>query len=176
MSYTLVPYMIDLAKLRATIGSKDAGLIKSIAKKDPKIFAADNYEPVTVGQACEHLVMGGKLVKKAGHQYGYALAKLAEHVGKRLSIDMWSGVGWAAMEDSGVARIMESGPPVKLPKINDFPVIGFLDSGRVTDMVEKMGDEGLTNENDELEELLKEFEAWLRKTAKAKKDLLLFYY
>jgi hypothetical protein len=127
MSYSLVPYMIDLAKLRAAIGSKDAKLIESIRKKNPEKFDSDEYDDLTLGQALTQLVMGEKLGKKATHRYGYALEKLAEHLGKRLPLDFWSGVRWAAMVDSGVAPIMRGGPPVELPKIPDFPGIGFFE-------------------------------------------------
>lgn len=175
MSYCLEPYMIDLSKLRAAIGSKDTKLIEAIRKKAPERFDSDEYE-LTLGQALTQLVMGDKLGKKAPHQYGYALEKLAKHLGKWLPPDVWGGVRWAAMEDSGVARIMEGGSPVRLPRILDFPVIGFLERDQIASMVKKMGNEGLTHENKELEELLKEFETWLRKAAKAKLDLLFFYY
>jgi hypothetical protein len=175
MSYSLVPYIVDLAKLRAAIGSKDAKLIETIRKKDPEKFDSGK-DGLTLGEALSQLVMGEKLGKKAAHQYGYALETLAKHLGKPLPLDLWCGVRWEAMEDSGVARIMESGSPVKLPKIPDFPGIGFLERNKIADMVRKMGDEGLTNEDEELEELLREFEAWVRAAAKAKQDLLLFYY
>ena len=176
MSYSLVPYLVDLPKLRSAVGSKDAALIAAVRRKSPQRFDADEY-PLTLGQALTHLVMGEKLAKDDAHQYGYALEKLAAHLGKRLDFDLWSGVRWEAMEDSGVAPVMKSGPPVKLPKIRGgFPVIGFLDRGEIAERVRRMGDEGLTHDDEELEELLKEFEAWLRTAAKAKQDLLLFYY
>ena len=175
MSYTLVPYMIDLDRLRAAVGSKDAALVEAVRSKGPEQFDSDEYD-LTLGQALTQLVMGEKLGRDDTHQYGYALEKLAAHLGRRLPLDLWSGVRWAAMEDSGVAPIMDSGPPVNLPKIDDFPTIGYLPREQIADMVGKMGDEGLTNEDEELEELLKEFEAWLREAAKAKQDLLLFYY
>ncbi len=43
-------------------------------------------------------------------------------------------------------------------------------------MVTPMGEEGLTDDDEDLEELLKEFEEWLRAADSAKEDLLLFYY
>jgi len=175
MSYSFVPYMIDLGKLRAAIASKNVKLIASIRKEDPKRFDSEQYD-LTLGQALTQLVMGERLGDKATHQYGYALEKLARHLGKPLPLDLWCGVRWEAMEGSGVAPIMESGPPVKLPKIPDFPSIGFLERDKIAQMVKKMGAEGLTNEDEELEELLKEFEGWLREAEKAKQDLLFFYY
>jgi hypothetical protein len=166
--------MVDLAKLRAAVGSKDAKLVESVRKKDPKKF--NSGRDLALGQALTQLVMGETPGKRETHQYGYAMEMLAKHLGKPLRLDLWSGVRWDAMEDSGVAPIMQNGSPVKLPKIPDFPVIGFLERDKIADMVGKMGDEGLTNEDEELEELLKEFEGWLRTAAKAKQDLLLFYY
>lgn len=175
MSYTLQPYMVDLARLRATIGSKDARLIESIYKTDPEKFDYDGYD-LTLRQALTQIVMGEKLGAEATHQYGYALKELAKHLGKPLPLDLWCGVRWEAMEDSGIAMVMKSGPPVELPAIPDVPCIGFLERDKIADMITRMGDEGLTNDNDELEELLKEFEGWLREAAEARQDLLFFYY
>ena len=45
---------------------------------------------------------------------------------------------------------------MNLPRIRDFPIIGFLERQEIADMVRKMGDEGLTNEDEELDEMLKE--------------------
>jgi hypothetical protein len=39
-----------------------------------------------------------------------------------------------------------------------------------------MGTEGLTHDNEDLAELLKEFEGWLRTAAEAKQDIVFFYY
>ena len=175
MSYSLVPYQIDLAKLRDAVGGQDTQLIESIRAQDPERFDSDEYE-LSLGEALKQLVMGEELGTTATHQYGYALEKMADHLGQRLPFDLWCGVRWAAMEDSGVAPILESGPPVPLPKIPDFPGIGFLERDKIATMVTTMGEEGLTDDDEDLEELLKEFEEWLRAADRAKEDLLLFYY
>ena len=175
MSYTLIAYMIDLPQLRSAVGGKDAALVRAVRKTNPAKFDADE-DGLSLGDALEQLVMGREPGKKATHQYGYALEHLCRHLGKMVPVDLWSGVRWEAMEDSGVAEIMNSGPPVKLPKIPDFPLIAFLDRTQVADRVKRMGAAGLTHEDEELQEMLGEFEGWLRAAAKGKKDLVFFYY
>ena len=184
MSYSLVPYFVDLDQLRRVVGSKDETLIAAVHASDPARFDDaggendDGYgEELSLGAALSQLVMGEKLNKSHAHQYGYALERVCEHVGQRLTCNLWCGVRWAAMEDTGVDAILtRSGPPVKLPPIPDFPTIGYLDRQEVRAMVEQMGEEGLGHEDAELRELLKEFEGWLREAAGSGKDLILFYY
>lgn len=175
MSYSLVPYVIDLAQLRAAIGSRNQSLIAAIVEKHPRQFESPDSE-LPLEQALTQLVMGEELGETATHQYGYALELLADQLGQKLPFDLWSGIRWDAMEDSGVASIMDSGPPVSLPAISDFPNIGYIEQDKIAQMVAAMDDEGLTNDVPDLEELLKEFEGWLRMAAQAKKDLLFFYY
>jgi hypothetical protein len=175
VSYVLVPYLIDLAKLRSAVGSKDLALVEAIRKTDPEKFDLRD-DDLTLGDALSQLVMGEKLGRKATHQYGYALIRLCEHLGQRLDADEWSGVRLAALQDSGVAALMQSGPPVKLPKNPDVPLVGFLERAQVAEMVSKMGDEGLTHDDEDLQELLTEFEGWLRAAVKAKRDIVLFFH
>jgi hypothetical protein len=176
MSYVLTPFMIDLSKLRAAVGSKDAALVRAIrASKPEKFEKVDQQGDLSLGDALSRLVMGDKLGQDQAHQYGYALEALCHHLGEVIWPDVWGGVRWAAMEDTGVDAVMESGPPVPLPPINDFPTIGFLEAAEIRRRVEEMGDEGLTNDDEDLQELLEEFEGWLRTAASKGKDLVFFY-
>lgn len=175
MSYSLVPYMVDLDKVRKAVGSGDADLVEQIRNSDPQRFG-DDGEDLSLGTALQQLVMGEPLIEEHGYQYGYALEQLVKHLGKELPLDLWCGVRWAAVADSGVEPILMSGSPVPLPEIPDFPTIGHLPREMIISAVAKMGDEGLGHANPELLELLKEFETWMREAAREKLDIVLFYY
>jgi hypothetical protein len=89
--------------------------VRSIRATKPQRFDDREYE-LTLGDALSQLVMGEKLATKATHQYGYALEELCKHFGQFLPVDQWGGVRWDAMEDSGVAGVMASGPPGVAPR------------------------------------------------------------
>ena len=177
MSYCLIPYMIDLAQLRSAVGGKDAGLVRAIRSSNPEKFDdPDPRYPLTLGDALSHLVMGEPNNPKVPHQYGYALEVLCQRLGQGLGCDMWGGVRFAALDDSGVGTVMGSGPPVTLPVNRDVPVIGYLDRQQVATAVAEFPAGGLTNDDEDLQELVTEYEGWLRRVAAAGKDLVLFFY
>lgn len=179
MSYSLIPILIDLPKLRSAIGSKDQTLFEAIRNRDPERFD-DNYYELPLGKAVRQLVMGEEL--DAGspdtHQYGYALKELCEWFGTVLPFELWDSVHWAVIEATNVSAVLrQTGSPIDIPKNpEDFPVIGHLERGRIQGLVQQMGDEGLTHNEPGLQELLKEFEGWLRHASAENKDLVLFYH
>jgi hypothetical protein len=59
MSYSLIPYLVDLDQLRTAVGSKDEALLAAIATSNPDAFQGDeDDDEITVGQALRHLVTG----------------------------------------------------------------------------------------------------------------------
>ncbi|MGN6627423.1 MAG: DUF7691 family protein [Tepidisphaeraceae bacterium] len=177
MSYSLVPYLVDLPAVIAAVGSNDSALINAIERSNSRRFNADEFDDgMTIGDAVRQLVNATPRRDVSGHLYGYAFETLCNQLGKALPSDLWCGVRWATMEDSQVAQIMKSGSPVSLPPIQDFPMIGYLTRKTIQSLVHRMGTEGLTNANKELQELLREFESWLREAARVDRDLVFFYY
>ncbi len=177
MSYVLMPFMIDLSKLRAAVGSKDAALVQAIRAHNPEEFTkVDRERGLSLGDALSRLVMGEKLGNEKTYQYGYALEALCRHLGEVIRPDTWGGVRWAAMEDTGVEAVMESGPPVPLPPNDDFPTIGYLEVGDIRRRLKEADGNGMTNPDSDLQELLTEFEGWLRQAASNGKDLIFFYH
>lgn len=100
----------------------------------------------------------------------------------------------------------KSGPPVELPAISDFPTIGYLPADEITATVGKLGAGHLKSaapsgrkprrsvrsgllglllsrifqraplEDEDLRELMTEYESWLREAATKGKSLVFFYY
>jgi hypothetical protein len=167
MSYVLTPYLIDLEKLRKAVGSRDESLVASVIK--------DNREKSELTEPLRQLVMGNQLDEAAGSDYGYALELLCGHLGEVLLPDVWGGVRWMAVEDAGLEDLLtKSGPPVPLPP-TDFPTIGHMTAAEVATKVAQLGKGHLTSDDDELQELLDEYEGWLRKAALKKKAIVFFY-
>jgi hypothetical protein len=178
MSYALVPYLIDLKKLTAAAGSKDKRLVDAVVKAHLKAFEeSGSGGEKSLRDALTELVMGDELDSDYGHVYGYALEKVCRHLGKRLDVQYWDATRTDALEDTGVERLLEeSGSPVPLPRIFDFPSIGHIPADKIKatlkDMRERLDDCG----DADLRDLLKEFVSWLEDALSQKKALMLFYY
>jgi hypothetical protein len=128
-----------------------------------------------VERALRQLVMGEHLEEDAGSQYGYALELLCRHFGEVILPDAWGGVRWMAVEDAGLADILtRTGPPVSMPDTEGF-TIGHLTAAEVAAKVSELGNAHLTSDNDELQELLDEYEGWLRTAASKQKAIVFFY-
>jgi hypothetical protein len=126
-------------------------------------------------RALRQLVMGEQLDEEAGSQYGYALELLCRHLGEVILPDAWGGVRWMAVEDAGLADILtRTGPPVPMPDTQGF-TIGHLTAAEVAAKVSELGNAHLTSDNDELQELLDEYEGWLRTAASKQKAIVFFY-
>jgi hypothetical protein len=143
MSYTLIPYLVDLEALRRAAGSKDEALIAAAAEREPGLFEPENADEdeIPEGEALRHLVMGTPPDKRSTHQYGYALKSLCEHLGERLDADYWESIHWDVLEATGMEEILtRTGSPVPLPPIDSFPAIGHLKAADIAAMVAKLGD------------------------------------
>lgn len=216
MSYSLTPYFVDLEQLRRSIGSKDETLLASVAAADPvgdddesgHDEAGDEAGEIPLQRTVRHLVMGEPLDARSAHQYGYALKELCSHLGEAVpERDCWESIHWEVLEATGMEAVLEqTGSPVPLPPIADFPAIGHLPAERITEILSKLGDEPLKTAaptgrkprrtfrawlvsrlmarltrrapltGEDLRELLDEYESWLREAAAKQKSLVFFYY
>jgi hypothetical protein len=148
MSYTVTPYLIDLEVLRRAVGSKDEAFLSAVIQGDPDRFRGEEAggDKVSLGRALRHLVMGETPEPKWAYQYGYALEQLCRHLGEPLPGDLWSGIHWEVVEETGLDELFDrSGPPVPLPPTADFPTIAFLGAGEIAATVAGLGDGHLTS-------------------------------
>ena len=185
MSYVLTPYLIDLERLRQAVGSQDESLIAALLDEEASDFE-DEWEEgepdevsdleISLDHAVRCLVRGEHLGKAAGSQYGYAIERLCRHLGEAILPDIWGGVRWTAVEDSGLEDLLTTtGPPVRIPDPGGFPTIGHLTAAEVAAKVSQLGATHLTSDDDGLQELLAEYETWLR-TAAARQKAIVFFY
>jgi len=178
MSYVLQSYVIDLQVLTSAIGSKDQALLRSVIESDP-----DAFEEVLGGreiqpqQALSELVMDLALDPEQGHAYGNALEKLCAHLGSGLPVKYWDAVRDAALSATGVDKILEeSGPPVKLPRVDDFPIIGHIPAEKMVVTMKEMRLRLQNCRDDGVTDLLEEFIEWLEQAETEKKGLVLVYH
>jgi hypothetical protein len=158
VSYSLVPYIVDLEKVKSAINSGDKELLAKLLQKseldddlDPSMSDEvenddddEDNEP-SLGRAVGDLILGRKRVEWAGFQYGYALEQLCNYFGTSPQGDNWSGVRWEIMEATGAdVLLVSSGSPVELPEIDDFPTIGYLSAQDVQMAAQSISPEGLT--------------------------------
>jgi hypothetical protein len=171
MSSSLAAYVIDLAKLRAAIGSRDRGLIDAIRGK----YDAD-WLDVTVGEALEQLVNGDPLPREGTGEHGVALELLSAHVGTRLKGNWWGSIKLVALEEAGVEGYVTNGPPVPLPTdvCAGGPMMGHLTREVIRDLVADADRLFPKDADEDLKLLRNEFEGWLRTAASQDKDLVFF--
>jgi hypothetical protein len=157
VSYSLVPYIVDIEKVKNAINSGNKELLAKVLQKSE---LEDDFDPnksdeeesddddeddePSLGRTVGDLILGRKRVEWAGFQYGYALEQLCSYFGKIPEGDNWCGVRWEIMEATGAdVLLVSSGSPVQLPEIDDFPTIGFLSAQEVQKAVQSIGPEGL---------------------------------
>ena len=176
MSYSLVPYLIDIAQVESAVGSKDESIIDNIRKRHPELFdSASRSAPLSV--ALSELILGTPLERRRPPQYSHALEWLCDEFGTRLNCNVLSGIRWDAMQDSGIADLIRRGStPLALSFVPDFPFVGVLPRSVCQGMAESLGDDALVHSVPELQEMLEEFEGWIREAARKNLDLMFFYY
>jgi hypothetical protein len=156
VSYGLVPYACDIYALRRSVGIGvplgDAILAKIRERQRWPIESHDKWfaERIAAGaptmdRALSSLVLGPRLDGRHAWVFGYALQILTQETGHRLDNSMVYPASLAFLDaiDAGLghigipepfrmSRLAFSGAPVKLPRIEDFPAIGWIESRAVT--------------------------------------------
>lgn len=182
----------DSAKQTAQCGEK------ADAERDTK---RNRLPCPSTAEALRHLIMGEECDRRVAFKYGYVLESLCRHFGEVLPHDNWcdlrSGQGWFQELDdtlrlAGVptevfsisGRLVERGSPIPIPKIRDFPFIGYLLVAEIEQLLEALGkaridDIGEEEEEEEepwLPEGLNDVRCWLRTCAESRRDLACFYF
>jgi hypothetical protein len=127
-----------------------------------------------------------RAARGAGLGDGYALERLCGDVGARLPTRAWSAMHLdvfadvdAALAAQGLpvtlAPRFEAAPPVALPPIDDFPMIGHVSAQEVASLRAELAGVDLDRAG-EAGELIGEFQAWLGEAATRGLALIFFYY
>lgn len=201
MGYNVSAYAVPLSHVRAAIGSGDADLLAAITAaaarygridaQDEDLYDADGGEPpvATMAEVVRHLV-AGEAYERVGFKYGYALELICRHVGQLLSNAQWSALRWEWLEEVDAAltaanvpagefrvtrHLVCRGSPVPLPRIEDFPSIGYLTAGEIPGVAAALDGPGRAAAGDEVGASLDELRGWLRTCCDTGRDLVCFY-
>lgn len=201
MSYNVIPIAVDLQKLTAAVGGKDASLLSTLQadfadecagldEDDENYYDADEGEPpvATAAEVLRHLLMGEPQDDRVAFKYGYALVWLCARLGRGLSNREWSSLRWdwitqtdEALDAAGVPaslfrvgrQLLCRGAPVSIPRIDDFPSIGYLRRDEIPAVRTALAavSIGDTEVRSSIEELL----GWLQTCTDSGCDLVCYY-
>jgi hypothetical protein len=151
----LVPFACDIFALRRIVGIGvplgepifDRIIERrraSVDEHDRSFASAIGGGAPTMQQALRRVILGPRYDGGHGWVFGYALSIVLEDVGERLDNATVSAASLEsldeidrALEHVGIpepfrlSRLAFSGPPVLLPKIDDVPAIGWIESSAV---------------------------------------------
>lgn len=165
MSYSLVPYLVDLEQLRRAIGCKSEALLAEVIAGNPDVLRDEESddEELSLTQALRHLVMGEPPEAGSAHQYGYALMELCRHLGEELpERDLWESIHSDVLEATGADELLSrTGPPAPLPKIDNFPYIGHLEAAQIAALVDRLGEGRLISAAPSGRKPRRSFRSWL---------------
>lgn len=179
VSYVLQPFLVDITKLRAAIGSRDASLVAAIIENDPDAFDLDDQDDdeLPLAEALEALIMEEPLESEDAHQYGYAFKEICDYLGEALEPDLWNGVRWTAVEGSGLEDLLnKTGAPVNLPANAEFPYIGHIRRADLGTYLQGARDRRQSMADSEIKELLDELIDWLEIASHRGLDLVVVYH
>lgn len=182
MKYQLVPYSVDVVRLRDRVGSGDRNLLSSVERLlreqpdwhgNPRATSDVSFQLI---DAVIDLIEGETSNPDAGRTYGHALEVLCESLGRRLPNHHWVGLRWSMLESVGLNGIMGTGPPISLPPIPDFPTIGHLEFHEVSAQLVERPWAQLSLNRHEWRDKAAQFEQWLQTSWNERNGLVLFYY
>jgi hypothetical protein len=100
--------------------------------------------------------------------YVWATELLCHHLGKELER---GDVAWLDDLELGTG-LEDSGPPLPIPRHNDSPLLGFLTAEQVANEYERLKNENLSHEDEDVEEGRRTVFSWLREAAEQRKALV----
>jgi hypothetical protein len=161
--------------------------------------AREPRRELSTGAALVHLILGGTPNPSVGFKYGYALFHLCLTLGDVPDHDAWCSIRSqtldgvdAFLKAAGIKPkaftvdkfLINRGPPVTMPRPDDFPSIGYLDRDEVTAVLAMLDPARLdpvlaaqsARKREWLREMTAELRSWLETCARTKLDLVCFYF
>ncbi|OJF11318.1 hypothetical protein BG844_27030 [Couchioplanes caeruleus subsp. caeruleus] len=177
-------WAVDLDGLRAEIGNGDDAL----AKRYGASFTAhhddvqeliddvtDDGPAVTLADVARHMIMGEPYDERIGFAYGYFLEHLCDVQGRFLDNARWMPVpvDWCERVDEALASagllaegfstwdLVFGGAPVPLPRIDDFPGIGYREYGSLQEPAHLLAGAALADIAEEYKDAAYDVFQWL---------------
>lgn len=177
MSYTLRPYLVDLARLWAIAGSGNAALLAELRQKyADRLRFKSGVEPSPVADALGRIIDGRiEDDTRFAPRYAAALELLCDHFGEQLDNEMYQDThGGYTEEVAAVEELLNTGPPLPIPYTGDFPVVGHFGVAEAREAVT-----GLDRLDEHTEPVVErgreQFRDWLEAAVREGKDLVAFY-
>lgn len=169
-------YLLSLAPFfeeRGLIFKKHIIGINSCTTEEQFADLGDPDDEITADQALEELIAGKLTQPGSGHVYGYAL----EHLCRALGVFLDS-VGTDRLRSLRLKTpLSKTRSPVKLPKIEDFPYISYLDAEELRAELARLRQTDLSYPKDEeVEQERKHFLQLLESAVEKKRGVVGFYY
>jgi hypothetical protein len=197
MGYGIMAYAVDLAVVRAVIGSGDEDLAEEVGEYFEAEFDDDYLAELAGGpgtptamEVARHMVMGEPYDDTAGFAYGYLFKQLCERHGSFLPNDAWYPCGsrFIARVDEALAAagvpeqtltvdaLAFGGAPVPLPP-TDFPGIGWLERSYLDGALEAIAVDRLGELADvDIRTSIDQLRGWLEHCRRDNRDLVCFYH
>jgi hypothetical protein len=149
MSYSVTPYVVDLADLNRRIAARDVTLLDGIESEAQDLDDdLDDETPSTVEHG-RRIVLGQAENEGSNAKYGYALMLICARMGTWQQNDEWAAIAglgkWLETIDEALAKagcqvsigtdIIHTGPPITIPWPDDFPTIGHVLPGRISTLL-----------------------------------------
>ncbi len=146
-----------------------------VCSSDEDLTEGWEDDELSVDRAAAELVEGTVSQPDAEHQYAYGLERLCEILGTRLAtIEGKRGMLKALKLDTPLSRERS---PVRLPKRDDFPAIGYLTAEEVQREAARLGGRELSYpQSAEVEQGRRTLLGCLRKAARRRAGVVAFYY
>ncbi|MDR3109863.1 MAG: hypothetical protein LBU65_09290 [Planctomycetaceae bacterium] len=166
MSYTVSFFLIDIEKLRSVIGGKDLSIVDKIDVDE------ENRSYL------EALLLGSESGQDDdSSEYGYALEKIVEHLfGESEAVPEFEDLRYGEFDNPPLDWILQSGSPVKLPPIEDFPYVGHRTIAEMRNALDSWDDEKYDDFEPEIQEMIEGMFSVFQTAIEKKKDLITFYY
>jgi hypothetical protein len=182
MGCTTIGYGVDLRRVAAVRGSRDAALVVELEQKFADRLAheqemnANLYGlPISLNEALLRIVMGdlAEQSQAVAAQYVYAYELLCEHFGRPLDgrehIEFLDDLRWDT-----AALVFRT--PLDLPSAGPLPTTGYLTPDEVQSEYERFKSYNSDEDTAELADAREEFIWWLKQCADEGLGLVTFCY
>ena len=168
-------YLVDLERLRSTIGSKDAPLQASLEGKHSEYLGQEDERIRVYGEGEDEVsprealrrLIDGTIPSNCDGGYLSAFEMLCAELGERLDDEDLLADLWDLNIETALLR---SGPPIPLPGLEDR--IGFLTPNEAADEFDRLKERDLSDEDEDIQAAREKFRSLLEQARSAGKALV----
>jgi hypothetical protein len=165
MSYTVSFYLVEIEKIKTTIGSEDLSIFD-------KINISNDYR-----QYLETLIMGTEQKPDNSSEYGYVLEKIVQYLfGKSEEASAFEDLRYGEFDSPILSWIIKSGPPISLSPNEDFPFIGHRYFTEIKEALDAWDDDQYDDYEKYIGDMIEEMLEIFQTAVEQKKDIISFYY